>query len=1066
MDTQGYGNTAGNGNFYPAGNLNPLSAAVISSSTSTTYVSPIGDDDVTTPAMSGSSTLTIQKISNGISFGLQARVDIGADSVSTALDTGDKVTLFTTDYTNNGDSSNAYLHAMDTANDYTSADTTAVDTGTFSGDDGGHVSLELGSDDAARFAEHTVLSNNLWSYVILGEYLTLEDSPFSSWKVTECKHTTSLFSKTNNSIIYNGDSGNTPFSGASTGDVVMWTSGYNANEVSVLTAATGSTLVWNEAVTASRTGNEAAGTLVYDQDTLKVLDASSELLSGTIPDGVSILEVVPREKHFFSSTNTTLTSTDQDLFSNSAVVVGDGIQYTSGALQSSTATEITSIEAGTVLEFADLGGTPSSDDTFRIVPLPALGRLPVPLGEGLVGANKDQKYQAVGAILKEISDFQSEAQQSITSLRVASSAGAFYIFGRMTSAVDPTTDGYIVEIQRAGSNLSGIVRVYKDGSSVSTSVIGLQASPTIAEPFWVHVFNDNDNLTVKVDAVTVASMSLSSLALNAGNRVGFGAFDVFGGIAEIDAEMSEFVFAYEPANPIEVNDNLLVAASNGVLHRETTDDTDLEAISSTLTVNSTDEIMAEQRLGKLYIADVGEGASGSDGFINGTTFTSSTVPDFEAEGVNADDYRVKIDAVSGVTAGVYGISSVSTGTITLDTSAGNGSGAPFRVERAPKIYDPVQNTLSLLTDAAQAPTISPPLSCPLIEVYRDRIVMAGPVDSPQEWFMSRQGDPTDWNYGGRETDARRPINSTNADAGELGEPITALIGFSDDYLLFGCTNSIWVLRGDPASDGIIDNVSKAVGIVGKSAWCYGPDNSTVFFLSQDGLYTLAPGAQTFPKSLSRESLPEELVNLDTKPVVPHMSYDVIGRGIHIMLPSKSTSGTATAKDTHWWFDLETQSFWPSTHLVSSAPMCSIEFDSDTTSLASALFGSRDGYVRMYDKTYVTDAGTEIPSYVYYSPYRTTADPVGDGLVLALYGRLADESGAVTWSLHVGQTAEAAAKATAFASGTWTAGLNYAERPRARGPYFVLKITGNSDDEPWAIEEVNAVTKPAGRVRKL
>ena len=62
--------------------------------------------------------------------------------------------------------------------------------------------------------------------------------------------------------------------------------------------------------------------------------------------------------------------------------------------------------------------------------------------------------------------------------------------------------------------------------------------------------------------------------------------------------------------------------------------------------------------------------------------------------------------------------------------------------------------------------------------------------------MSRQANIFDWLYS--QADAQTPVAGSNADAGELGDTVKALIPYKDDYLIFGCSQTMWLLRGDPA----------------------------------------------------------------------------------------------------------------------------------------------------------------------------------------------------------------------------------------------------------------------------
>jgi len=77
--------------------------------------------------------------------------------------------------------------------------------------------------------------------------------------------------------------------------------------------------------------------------------------------------------------------------------------------------------------------------------------------------------------------------------------------------------------------------------------------------------------------------------------------------------------------------------------------------------------------------------------------------------------------------------------------------------------------------------------------YRGRCVLAGDPSAPNVWYMSRQGDFTDWNY--TKTDAQAAVYGSGSIAGNAGGVITSLIPFSDDYLVIGCSNMVNILKG-------------------------------------------------------------------------------------------------------------------------------------------------------------------------------------------------------------------------------------------------------------------------------
>src|SRR5688572_12353546 len=201
--------------------------------------------------------------------------------------------------------------------------------------------------------------------------------------------------------------------------------------------------------------------------------------------------------------------------------------------------------------------------------------------------------------------------------------------------------------------------------------------------------------------------------------------------------------------------------------------------------------------------------------------------------------------------------------------------------RAPKVFDPVAGTLvnwsTLITDGTL------PTGCPAIALYRDRIFLASAYADPVQWYASRQGDPNDWDTAADDSGAS--ISGTASEAGRTGEPITCLAPHSNNCMLMGGHKSLWIMRGDPAFGGQIQPLSKEIGVLGRFAWCHAPARLDAagprlfIYLSQDGLYVVPAGCDNdlTPQSMSREKLPEELVNLSPDTYDVSLAYSVKDR---------------------------------------------------------------------------------------------------------------------------------------------------------------------------------------------
>ena len=178
----------------------------------------------------------------------------------------------------------------------------------------------------------------------------------------------------------------------------------------------------------------------------------------------------------------------------------------------------------------------------------------------------------------------------------------------------------------------------------------------------------------------------------------------------------------------------------------------------------------------------------------------------------------------------------------------------------------------------------------------------------------------------------------------IGLPIRALMPHSDDYLVFGYDNQLWILRGDPASGGQIDCISRSVGVAGKRAWCNGPAGE-IIFLSTEGLYRLASGGSSLPQVISFDKTPVELVGLSYTDNV-QMSYDMEAHGVHIFIEGRQQA---------WFYSLETDSLCRTGKRADVTALCEFE--------RGVLMGCTDGFTRRHDEKLATDDGVPFDSYM-------------------------------------------------------------------------------------------------------
>jgi len=365
----------------------------------------------------------------------------------------------------------------------------------------------------------------------------------------------------------------------------------------------------------------------------------------------------------------------------------------------------------------------------------------------------------------------------------------------------------------------------------------------------------------------------------------------------------------------------------------------------------------------------------------------------------------------------------------------------------------------------------------LIALYRGRVVVSGDFQHPHQWWMSKIGDP--WNYNTAGTDTIDAVTHTNSDVGEIGDIVTALIPYKDDFLIFGCANSIWVMVGDPRAQGQLAEMSLTTGIWGSRSWCF-DSNNNFYFLGNNGIYKVAV-SESFgaPENISQLALPNFIADWDLDKSLHRvsMAFDPARNGILIC---KTTLADGT--NSNYFYSLTTGGFYPETYPKECAAYSLFYYPANDDTYKNLLVGCTDGYIREFLDSEkdddIGDTNEAISSYVVLPIKLIAENEDKEGKLLWLNGVTAGgasggdflDSDSVDWSIYVGDDAETVLEdikdgAIAFATGSWDGtGKQNKSRVKARGSYLGIKLANSTEDETWAINKVFGEIKSVGRLK--
>ncbi len=372
-----------------------------------------------------------------------------------------------------------------------------------------------------------------------------------------------------------------------------------------------------------------------------------------------------------------------------------------------------------------------------------------------------------------------------------------------------------------------------------------------------------------------------------------------------------------------------------------------------------------------------------------------------------------------------------------------------------KYYDPATNAVLAWTASVGTLPVDEDDNAPrLICTWRGRTVLSGLLKDGQNVFLSRVGDPTNFDYAPVSPGTLDAVAFNSSPFGLVGDVVTCLIPASDDVLLIGGDHSIYQLRGDPMLGGQLDLVSDAIGMAWGEPWCKDPYGVIYFVSNRMGIYAMQPGRA--PERISKP-IEQLLKSVNTGSNTIRLLWDDRYQGMHVFV---SATAAPTA-NTHLFWEARVNAWWTDVFGDNNFnPLSCCVFDGNTPDDRVSLIGSWDGYVRYLDPGATTDDGEEITSIVWIGPL-TTKD-LDELMLHDMQAVLGEQSGDIEYAIHVGTTAEQALTTEAVDSGTWTAGRNFTHITRRAGHAIYVKLTATT---PWALETVRARVAALGKIRR-
>lgn len=280
-------------------------------------------------------------------------------------------------------------------------------------------------------------------------------------------------------------------------------------------------------------------------------------------------------------------------------------------------------------------------------------------------------------------------------------------------------------------------------------------------------------------------------------------------------------------------------------------------------------------------------------------------------------------------------------------------------------------------------TVAPvPTLCSLCDIWRGRLVLAMDANNPQNFYMSRVGVPQDWNYAA--LDDAAAVAGNLSEAGQIGEPITAIIPFSDDVMFISTVNEIWMINGDLAQGGTITIMQRGGGIITSSAWTIDNDGN-VYYITSAGLYRVLPIWAIYrpPELISGTEWSYWFETLDPTSQNVSMEWDTTNKYLRIFVSSPLIATTTTTKGQELIWDSRNNGFWLQQYGYTETelymgPAATATYFSGIGPPASQITLLGDWYGNVLFEDIGSSTIADMPFQAAYQPFKLA--PVGQSLL--------------------------------------------------------------------------------------
>ena len=353
-------------------------------------------------------------------------------------------------------------------------------------------------------------------------------------------------------------------------------------------------------------------------------------------------------------------------------------------------------------------------------------------------------------------------------------------------------------------------------------------------------------------------------------------------------------------------------------------------------------------------------------------------------------------------------------------------------------------------------------------LFEGRIWMNS-MTNPNQWFATRQDDPLDLDT--LQEDVKTAISSQSTLAGLVGDALVGFITYKDNYLLFGCANSFFILRGGSTGAGNLSQLSTETGLFSPDSYCW-DNGGNLYIIGLTGFYKFPNNMAvqgTALDNISMRLLPNlfKTLKLNRKTDRVVLGFDKDANQIEVSI---------TTMDGTWGiafnYDISTDSIMPDTFSGGRIPSAFLYVNSYQDDVAGLLNGGYDGYIRKFDPEAKSDDGEIVDSYVLFGPITINELIKANVKIKEVHIILAEASDGMTWELYQAKSNELLVSGiknstlTPTHTGTFSGGgIQASIYEKIASDSIAIMLKNNTLDTSWALEGIKIKYMIAGKTKE-